>query len=102
MLRITTVENETAVELVLAGRLTGQWVTELTRSWATLAHRLGTRKFSLNVREVTHADERGKQALKYIYAQTNAKIVTRSLWTEYLAVEIMDSIHQETDAGVHA
>jgi hypothetical protein len=102
MLRITTVEDENAVEVVLAGRLTGQWVTELVRMWTRLAHRLGTRKLSLNVREVTHADERGKQALKYIYAQTNAKIVTRSLWTEYLAVEIMNSIHQETDSAVHA
>jgi anti-anti-sigma regulatory factor len=102
MLRITTLENENDLELVLVGRLTGQWVTELTRIWATMAEGLEGRTLSLNLREVTHADDRGKQVLKYIYAQTNAKIVTRSLWTEYLAVEIMNSIHEETDAAVHA
>lgn len=102
MLQITTAENEDTVELTLAGRLTGQWVTELGRTWARLAHRVGQRKVSLDVRGVTHVDDRGKQVLKYIYAQTNAKILTRSLWTEYLAVEIMNSIHEETDAAVHA
>ncbi len=102
MLRITTAEDEKAVELVLAGRLTGQWVTELTRIWARQVQHLGRRQLSLDMRQLTHVDDRGKQVLKYIYAQTNAKLLTRSLWTEYLAVEIMNSVdHQPTAAVMH-
>ena len=63
-------------------------MAELTRTWTETAPRLASRKLSFDLRNVTYADVSGKQALKDIFAQTGASLVTSTPWTQYLAEEI--------------
>lgn len=94
-LRITIHENETAIEVILEGRLAGPWVAELSRAWRETAPRLGGRKLSIDLRAVTYSDLDGTQALRGIFAQTNAELIASTPLTKYLAYEISRS--NETD-----
>ena len=106
MLRITTHEDDGRVGITLEGRIAGPWLAELTRVWAETAPRLGTRKLSLDLRNVTYSDAGGRRLLKDIYAQSHAEIVTSTLWTKYLAEEIMnakpESAEEENGHGIDA
>jgi anti-anti-sigma regulatory factor len=88
MLRITIEQSAKATLIILEGRITGSWTAELGRTWAELAPTMGTRKLSIDLRNTTYADASGIQALKDIYLQTAAELVTSSPWTEYLAEKI--------------
>ena len=88
MLRITTQEDEQAVEITLEGRVAGPWVPEISRAWMETAPRLAARKLSIDLRNVTYADALGKQALRHIHAQSGAELIVSTPWTQYLAEEI--------------
>jgi anti-anti-sigma regulatory factor len=91
MLRITTQENEKAIEITLEGRIAGPWVAEISRAWMETAPRLASRKLSLDLRNVTYADALGKQALRQIHAQSGADLIVSTPWTQYLAEEIRNN-----------
>ena len=87
-LRITVHERESSIEVTLEGRLAGPWVAELSKAWRETAPRLGSRKLSLNIRDLTYSNKDGKQVLREIVAQTNGEILTSNPFTKYLAEEI--------------
>ena len=89
MLRITIHEDDESIGMTLEGRVAGPWVDELSRAWAETSKRLGSKTLSLDLRNVTFSDAGGKQVLSDIYAQTNAELITGTLWAQYLAEEIM-------------
>jgi len=91
MLRLTTKESEDLIEIKLEGRIAGPWTVELGRVWKETAPRLGGRELALDLSDVTYADEAGKQVLVDIYRSTGARLIATTLWTEYLAVEVMES-----------
>lgn len=100
MLRITIHEDDESIGMKLEGRVAGPWVDELSRAWAETAKRLGKKTLSLDLRNVTFSDAGGKQALREIYAQTNAELITGTLWAQYLAEEIMKrSADQDEETG---
>ena len=88
MLRITINETETAMQMKLEGRIAGPWAEELNRVWVERASVLGSRKLSIDLSGVTYADESGKKVLREVVAQTEAEIVTGTLWTQYLAEQV--------------
>jgi hypothetical protein len=49
---------------------------------------VSSRQLSIDLRETTYADAGGIQALRTIYSQTGAAILTATPWTQYLAEEI--------------
>jgi anti-anti-sigma regulatory factor len=91
MLRISVYEYETKIGITLEGRVAGPWVAELSRVWVETAPQLNNRELILDIRNVTYADAAGVEALKAIYAQSQARLITGSLWAEYLAKEITDN-----------
>ena len=91
MLKITVQETDIKIEITLEGRIAGPWVEELRRIWIETCPRLGARKLSLDLRNVTYSDAGGKQVLREIFAQTQAELVTSTPWTQYLAEEIKSS-----------
>ena len=46
------------------------------------------RSLTLDLRNVMYSDAVGKRALRKIFRETRAEIVTSSPWSEYLATEI--------------
>ncbi len=88
MLRITLQESETAIRIVLEGRVAAPWVQELERAWMNAAPRLGSRKVSIDLSNVTYTDAAGKQALGKIFSQSGAELAASSLETHDIAGEI--------------
>lgn len=98
-LRITINESEQGAVIKLEGRITGPWAAELSRTWKERAPLLAARKLSLDLRDITFSDANGTQALRDIYEQTGAELVSGSQWTNFLAQEVMRgsarNAHQE-------
>lgn len=90
-LKITIQNGDREIGMTLEGRVAGPWAAELNRIWIETAPQLGTKTLSINLQNVMYADERGKQVLRDIYAQTHAKLVASSPWAQYLAKEITQS-----------
>lgn len=99
-LRISIFEYEKSMGITLEGRVAGPWTAELSRVWVETAPQLRSRKLIIDLRNVTYADSAGIDALKNIYAQTHAKLLAASPWTEYLAREISKSRSQEVNEEV--
>ena len=83
----------------LEGRIAGPWVAELDHAWEEAAHRLASRKVSLDLCNVTYADVSGKRVLKDIYAQTRARLVANTPMTQFLAEEVTGSNADRTEHG---
>jgi hypothetical protein len=88
MLRITINDTESGMGLVLEGRIAGPWVQELERVWVEMAPRLGSKKLSIDLRNVTYADAGGKRVLRNIFSQSGAKLAANSLGIQDLAGEV--------------
>lgn len=89
MLRITVQESEDAVKVVLEGRVAGPWVGELNRAWVETAPRIGSKKVSIDLKNVTYADAAGKRALKSIFSESDAELVASSMEIQDLAEEVL-------------
>ena len=72
----------------LEGRVAGPWADELGRVWMETAPRLATRKLVIDLSSVTYADTNGTHVLGQIYSQTNAELLSGTLWTKSLAEQI--------------
>lgn len=103
MLRITINESDAAIAMTLEGRIAGPWVDELSQAWSQISPRLGKRTVSLDLCNVTYADDPGRKVLSNIYQQSGAKLVTDNLWAQYIADQITKSSkNQENGHGNHA
>ena len=96
-LRITVQENATELVIKLEGRIAGPWAAELDRLWADTKPTLADRKLVLDIRDTTFADAVGIRALRAIYSQTHAAILTGTPWTQYLAGEVTCETLQPLD-----
>lgn len=72
----------------LEGRIAGPWAEELSRTWLDIVPRHASKKFSLDLRNVTYADVNGKKVLRDIYSQSEATLLTSTPWTRQLAEEV--------------
>lgn len=89
MLRITINETDKqAAEMILAGRVAGPWVAELDRAWVEAAPRIGSKKLTIDLRDVTYADAAGKDVLLKILSESDAEMVADPLQMADLAREL--------------
>jgi len=89
MLRITVQESERAQTIKLEGKIAGPWVEEFNRSWQSLEPLPSSRELQLDLREVAFVDAKGRELLRKIYQQTNARFLTDSPLTRYFADDAM-------------
>ena len=70
------------------------------------APQLNSKHLILDLRNVTYADTAGIEALRTIHVQSHARLITGSLWAEYLAKEITEgkpgSTNEEVEHANHA
>lgn len=95
LLRISIHEDDNTIEFTPEGRIAGPWVAELKRAWQETAARVAEKKLSLDLRSVTYADAAGKRALRQIFSECGAELITNSPWSQYLADEIRINQQQE-------
>ena len=84
----------------LAGRIAGPWAAEFERTWRELEQSLNSRKLSLDLREVTYADEAGRKLLREIYGRTGAEMWGDSPLTKYFVEEAMRKSSKNGKEGV--
>lgn len=77
------------MRMTLEGRVAGPWVVELDRVWAEASLRLGTRKLTIDLHDVTYVDAAGKSVLIKILSHTGAELIAGSLETRELANELI-------------
>jgi anti-anti-sigma regulatory factor len=85
-----------AVILKIEGRLFGAKVAELERVWRQLVPSIGSRKLSVDLRDVTFVDEIGKRVLAEIHAQTGAEFLADTPLTKYFAEQAQREIRTES------
>ena len=99
-LRITINQSEQGAVMKLEGRIAGPWVAELSRAWREQAPLLAKKKLSLDLRDITYSDTRGTQALRDIYAESGAELLSGNPWTRFLAEEVkrveLQTVDQES------
>lgn len=95
MLRITTHDSEEQVQIVLEGRVAGAWAKELERVWVELVPKIASKKLSIDLREVTYADESGKQVLVKMSSRPETELLAGTLGTQYLAKQIQERSNTE-------
>jgi anti-anti-sigma regulatory factor len=100
MLKITVHENQKGQTIQLEGRITGPWVEELKRTWQSLEPALGLKQLYLDLRDVAFVDAGGRQLLREIYQQTDARFLADSPLTRYFAEEAMRRSLKTADEGV--
>jgi ABC-type transporter Mla MlaB component len=98
-LRITIHEEPQASTLQLEGRLAGPLVSELDRTWRSLAASLGSKKLLVDLCGITQIDLNGRQVLADIHRGTGAEFVADTPMTKYFAEEARqktNGIEEET------
>jgi hypothetical protein len=85
MLRITVHEGPETQTILLEGKISGPWVAEMERTLTAVRQSMGSRKLQLDLRGMAFADDKGRQLLREIYQQTNARFLTNSPLTQYFA-----------------
>ena len=87
MLRITTDITERAATLILEGRLTGIWVSELERCWHTIRDTRPGQSICIDMRGLIFVDASGKQLLADMYG-CGADLVASGCWMKSVVDEI--------------
>ena len=93
--------QQTGVEqttMKIEGRVAGVQVPELQRAWRDLAPSLGQQRLLVDLRGVTHVDERGRRVLADIYAVTRAKFLADTPLTKYFAEEAQNGIRTSSES----
>ena len=89
MLKITIAESKSGQTIKLEGKIVGPWVEELNRTWHSLTPSLGSKYLKFDLCNVAFVDDKGRQLLREIYQQTNARFLTDSPLTQYFADDAM-------------
>ena len=85
MLRISIKEEAKAATLKVEGKVVGPWAIELGRTWHGLWASAREKRFLLDLRGLTFADQNGSQILGEIIRATGAEIIADSPLTRYFA-----------------
>ena len=94
MLRITTDMTERAATLILEGRLTGIWVSELERCWHTVRATRPGQPICIDMRGLIFTDAAGKQLLADMYG-CGAELVASGCLMKSVVEEIYtDGVRQ--------
>ena len=72
-------------QIKLEGRIAGPWTAELSRVWVESAPRISGKRLVIDLRDVTYADAHATNLLREICQQTQAELITGSVWTQSLA-----------------
>jgi anti-anti-sigma regulatory factor len=94
MLRLRTLSSPGETLLVLEGRLTGPWVDELARCWATLRGEKQHRPIRVDLDSVTFVSAAGKALLARLH-DDGALLTARACMTS----AILEEIAQDNERG---
>jgi hypothetical protein len=86
MLRITLHKTPDSAQIILEGRLTGPWVTELEQAWQAVKQS-GTIPLTVDLTGVGFIADKGKSLLKRMW-QEGATLLAHDCCTRHIVGEI--------------
>jgi hypothetical protein len=93
MLKITVVEDETERRLLVEGRLTAPWVSELESAW-NQARRADRRcRIVVDLSATSAIDRSGRAALMALVGD-GALLTAKGVYSEYVAQQLMNTARQ--------
>lgn len=87
-MRVNFEQTDVATVLKLEGRVAGPWAAELDRVWIDRAPHLANASLSLDLSNVTYADDDGIGVLRKIFLEAQPEIVATTPLTRYFAEKI--------------
>jgi ABC-type transporter Mla MlaB component len=94
MFRITSQIHRDEVVLKLEGCLAGAWVRELDACWHATANAIPGRQVRVDLRDVCHVDEPGRELLTQMY-RAGARFVSAGC----VMPEVLREIAESVEAG---
>jgi len=91
MLKISIVETATEQTIILQGRLTEPWVSELREIWERAKQSCGPRKCVVDLNDTTGMDQDGVNLLE-VMCKEGAKFVAKGVLTKYTVKCLMAKI----------
>jgi hypothetical protein len=104
MLKITLEKNPDSVRIVLEGKLTGPWISELEHEWRTIqlsqppSQPSGTVSLLVDLTGVTFVGEEGKALLKRMWRE-GARLIATGCCTGHIVEEITHSQPDVSSVG---
>lgn len=95
MFRISTIDTPSKRRLLVEGRLTEPWVTELRTTWKNAARELGPRKLVIDVSNVTVISREGECAI-YELMKEGAKFSRGGVFTRHVLIRLSRVCHQQS------
>lgn len=90
MLKITRIDTSFEQKLILEGRLTEPWITDLRSNWQEIRHAHPERKFVVDLRGLMRVDSAGESALALMKtkgAEFLASGIRMKQWVKDLEIE---------------
>jgi hypothetical protein len=94
MLRITPHVARGEYVITIEGSLSGPWVTELAASWIAAATEQPGRRIRLDLADVGHVDQAGRELLTLMY-RAGVRFAARGFVMPQLVREISRSVQAE-------
>jgi ABC-type transporter Mla MlaB component len=95
MLKISIVETATEQTIILQGRLTEPWVSELMSVWQNAKVSCGERKCIVDLNDTTAIDQDGVNLLE-VMCKEGAKFIAKGVLTKYTVKCLMAKIAKST------
>ena len=86
MLRLTVKEDPETVTIKLEGRLAG-WVGEFECAWRSFESCRGSKKFNLDLRDVSFVDSEGRRLMRETHEKTGTAFLANSPLMKHFAEE---------------
>jgi hypothetical protein len=87
MMKISVVESQRRLRLVIEGKLVAQWIAELRRTWNSARSQLGGRALVIDLRNVTHISREGEGALLDLMTE-GARFTCKGVFTRRLLEQL--------------
>jgi ABC-type transporter Mla MlaB component len=98
--RVTILDEDARkVTMKVEGKIAGVQVAELNRAWQELGPSLAGRTLSIDLRDVTHVDERGRELLADMHAQTGAAFLADTPLTKFFAEQAQEGPRTKPGKG---
>jgi hypothetical protein len=99
MMKISAVESQSRLRLVIEGKLVAPWTAELRRTWNSARSQLRGRALVIDLRNVTHISREGENALLDLMTE-GARFTCKGVFTRRVLEQLARQCRCKSDPMV--
>ena len=100
-MRISAVESQSRLKLVIEGKLVAPWTAELRRTWSSARSQLRGRVLVIDLRNVTHISREGENALLDLMTE-GARFTCKGVFTRRVLEQLARQCRYKSEPTVIA